>query len=187
MAAHAILGASSSKRWMNCPGSVRATRDIPQGPSSKYAEQGTAAHTLGEWCLEKDVDPKEFQGEIITTEEGNKFVVDNDMIEAVRVYYRTVKDEALKQGLQVSDIQLEARFNLEWLHKGMFGTNDASFAVPFGDLYIYDYKHGAGVSVDAIDNTQMVYYAIGASYDVERQEWHDYEKIHMTKIGRAHV
>lgn len=182
MGVHAILGASSSKRWMNCPGSVRATSNIPQGPSSKYAELGTAAHTLGEWSLEKDVDPVEFKGEVITTEEGNSFVVDNDMIEAVRVYYTTVKEAALKAGLKVSDIKLEERFNLEWLHKGMFGTNDASFAVPFGDLYIFDYKHGAGVSVDAIDNTQMVYYAIGASYDVERGEWHDYENIHMTIV-----
>ena len=181
MAAHAILGASSSKRWMLCAGSVKATSNVPSGPSSKHAELGTASHTLGEWCLEKDLDPEEFRGDVITTDEGSKFVVDTPMIEAVRVYYRAVKDEALKQGLKISDIKLEERFNLEWLHKGMFGTNDASFGVPFGDLFIYDYKNGVGI-VEAIDNTQMVYYAIGASYDVERQEWHDYERIHMAIV-----
>ena len=182
MAKHAILGASSSKRWMGCPGSVRMIAGVPSGPSSKYAELGTAAHTLGEWSLEKNVDPREFKGEIITTDEGNSFVVDDDMIDAVRVYYELIRDEAKEQGLPHEAIKLEERFNLEWLHKGMFGTNDASFSVPFGDLYIYDYKHGAGVAVDAIDNTQMVYYAIGASYDVERGEWHDYENIHMTIV-----
>jgi len=182
MTAHAILGASSSKRWMTCPGSVKQSRGIPNGPSSQPAEQGTAAHTLGEWCLEKQCDPREFKGEIITTDEGNSFVVDNDMIDAVRVYFEIVRDQAIAQGLKLTDVQIEARFDLQWLHKGMFGTNDASFAVPFGDLYIYDYKHGAGISVDAIDNTQMVYYAIGASYNVERGEWEDYENIHMTIV-----
>ena len=153
------------------------TSSIPQGPSSKYAELGTAAHTLGEWCLEKMVDPREFKGEVITTDEGNSFVVDDEMIDAVRVYYDLIKEES-----RGYELKLEERFNLEWLHKGMFGTNDASFAIPFGDLYIYDYKHGAGVAVDAVENTQLVYYAIGAAYDVERGEWHDYENIHMTIV-----
>ena len=182
MAAHAILGASSSKRWMHCPGSVKQSSAVPSGPSSKYAEEGTAAHTLGEWCLEKMVDPREFKGEVITTDEGSSFVVNDDMIDAVRVYFELIRDESLKNQVPPCDIRLEERFNLSWLHDGMFGTNDASFSIPFGDLYIYDYKHGAGVAVDAIDNTQLVYYAIGASYDLERQEWHDYEKIHMTIV-----
>ena len=182
MTAHAILGASSSKRWLTCPGSVRVSASVPNGPSSKYAEEGTCAHTLGEWCLEKMVDPREFKGEIITTKEGSSFVVDDNMIDAVRVYYELVRDEAREAGVAPKDIKLEERFDLSWLHPGMFGTNDAGFGVPFGDLYIYDYKHGAGIAVDAIDNTQMVYYAIGACYDHEREEWHDYEEIHMTIV-----
>ena len=75
MAAHAILGASSSKRWMMCPGSVKQSSSVPNGPSSKYAEQGTAAHTLGEMCLEKMVDPREFKGEIIWITKMERFLV----------------------------------------------------------------------------------------------------------------
>lgn len=179
---HAILGASSSKRWMSCPGSVRMTSSLPPSPSSKYAELGTAAHTLGEWCIEQDRDPREFKGETITTDEGNSFIVDNDMIDAVRVYYDFVKETAHSIGLKIGEVEIEKQFDLSWLHPDMFGTNDASFGAHFGDFHIVDYKHGAGIAVDAIDNTQMLYYAIGAAYNAKEGHWEDYEKIHMTIV-----
>jgi hypothetical protein len=51
MAKHARLSASGSKQWINCPGSVRREEDIPQGPSSIFAMQGTAAHALSDYLL----------------------------------------------------------------------------------------------------------------------------------------
>lgn len=177
MTVHAILGASSSKRWLTCPGSVRMTKGVPQGPSSHYAELGTAAHELAEMALENKAHPREFKGEIITTEEGNSFTVDDDMIQAVQVYYELIMEES-----RGHELHIERKFDLSWLHDGMFGTNDASFAEDFGTLYVYDYKHGAGHAVDAVENTQMLYYAIGAAYDVERGEWEDYENVCMTIV-----
>jgi len=44
MAAHAKLAPSAAHRWLNCPGSIRLTADIPE-TTSKYAEEGIAAHT----------------------------------------------------------------------------------------------------------------------------------------------
>ena len=38
---HAILGASSSHRWLACPGSIRLSAGMP-GTSSVYADEGTA-------------------------------------------------------------------------------------------------------------------------------------------------
>lgn len=54
--AHAELGASTSKRWMECPGSPREIAKIPVHlrPSAApniHADQGTAAHALLEKCL----------------------------------------------------------------------------------------------------------------------------------------
>lgn len=40
---HAILSASSSKRWLNCTPSARLEQNFPN-ESSVYAEEGTAAH-----------------------------------------------------------------------------------------------------------------------------------------------
>ena len=42
---HAILSASSSKRWLNCTPSARLEQNFPN-ESSVYAEEGTAAHYL---------------------------------------------------------------------------------------------------------------------------------------------
>ena len=44
---HHNLGASSAKRWMSCPGSVKLAAQFPQG-SSKFADEGSLAHALAE-------------------------------------------------------------------------------------------------------------------------------------------
>ena len=44
---HARLGASSSKRWMTCPGSVVLEEQMDE-ETSAYAEEGTKAHALAE-------------------------------------------------------------------------------------------------------------------------------------------
>jgi hypothetical protein len=49
--AHAPLPPSSAKRWMECPGSVRAERESPPLPASDFSEAGTAAHKLFARCL----------------------------------------------------------------------------------------------------------------------------------------
>lgn len=170
--AHAILGASSSSRWINCPGSVRLIAQAPKSESGEAAALGTAAHDLAEKCLLQDKNAADFMGEKI-----NGFKVDLDMVMAVQVYVDLIREEA--DGLQVD---VEKRFNLEWVYKGMFGTNDASFGEPFGTLRIYDYKHGAGLAVEAVGNTQMLYYALGAAYDPESGELEDYENIEMTIV-----
>ena len=46
MTAHAKLSASGAHRWMACPGSVAAEEGFPDNTSS-FAEEGTAAQTLG--------------------------------------------------------------------------------------------------------------------------------------------
>ena len=54
MGKHALLSASSSKRWLSCTPSARLEeqfRDEPGG--SVYAEEGTAAHALAEHKLKK--------------------------------------------------------------------------------------------------------------------------------------
>ena len=42
---HAILSASSSERWINCPPSARLCEHYPD-KGSDYAAEGTDAHTL---------------------------------------------------------------------------------------------------------------------------------------------
>ena len=43
---HSLIGASSSERWLHCPGSVRLYAMIPDRRETIYAATGTAAHDV---------------------------------------------------------------------------------------------------------------------------------------------
>ena len=46
MAEHAVLSASSAKKWLNCTGSVAMESIIPY-EENEFAKEGTVAHKLG--------------------------------------------------------------------------------------------------------------------------------------------
>ena len=56
MGNHAILSASSSHRWMNCPPSVRLTEHMSDS-GSVYATEGSEAHALCEYKLRQALGP----------------------------------------------------------------------------------------------------------------------------------
>lgn len=49
---HAVLSASSSERWLNCPPSARLCENCDDR-GSDYAAEGTDAHTLCEFRLKQ--------------------------------------------------------------------------------------------------------------------------------------
>lgn len=49
---HALLSASSSHRWLNCPPSARLEQNFPS-ETSVFAEEGTFCHSLGEMKIRK--------------------------------------------------------------------------------------------------------------------------------------
>lgn len=165
--AHSILGASSSHRWLNCPGSVRLSAGMPK-TSSKYAEEGTAAHELAEMCLRNHEHALEYLGSFITVGE-TAYEVTDEMVEAVQLYLNTVRADFREAG-PGAELMVEKRFHLDWLYDGMFGTNDALVGQPFGLLRVYDLKYGAGVAVEVEDNPQLMYYALGAAHGETYEE-----------------
>lgn len=70
MTTHSKVGASSAKRWMACPGSVRLSEGI-ESKSSKFSIEGTQAHALAEQWLTAGECPVN---------------ADQEMAENVRVY-----------------------------------------------------------------------------------------------------
>ena len=50
--AHAVLAASSAKKWIHCPPSARLEEGIPD-EESPYAAEGTLAHSIGELKLSR--------------------------------------------------------------------------------------------------------------------------------------
>lgn len=159
---HSKVGASSSERWMNCHASVslidqvEAEQGRPLDTRSSAADEGTAAHELGETCLVDGTEAEEYVGTKI-----NGYLVTEEMAEAVQIYVDYVRSftetPAYTNG-QIS-IFLEEQFTLDHIDPECFGSNDAAIVEEFGTLTIIDYKHGAGVDVSPKENTQLMYYA----------------------------
>lgn len=151
---HSPLGGSGAHRFLACPRSVQLSRGIVES-ESEHAALGTAAHALGERCIKTGRDPWEFIGG-----KAKGIEIDKDMADAVHVYTsfaRSARDDA-NQGNR----WVELPFHCPDLHPLYYSTADLV------DLYedrrhleITDYKHGAGIVVEAENNAQLMMYACG--------------------------
>lgn len=164
---HAALGASGAHRWMKCPGSIRLSEEAPDQETSKYAVEGSAAHELAELCLTKGTNPESYVGSNFTipVDDGEYEVVEvtEGMASAVSVYTDYVR--MLESDVPDAESVVEAKFSLEDLDPPapMFGTADyVMWDRQTLILDVVDYKHGRGVVVEPEENTQLMYYALGA-------------------------
>ena len=163
--AHSELGASSAKRWMNCPSSVVLSRGIPD-KTSAFASEGTCAHEVCDIALNEGKDAKDYVGNVY---EG--VTVTEEMAEHVQLYLNYVR-----QASEGKELSVEERIDLSFVDPRMFGSNDAAIYEPYGTLEIIDFKYGKGVEVEAENNPQLMYYALGAAHGGE------YMKVKMTII-----
>jgi hypothetical protein len=169
---HAILSASSSERWINCPPSARLCENYPDR-GSDYAAEGTDAHTLCEFRLKQALglpakDPIEDLG-----------WYNEEMEECAAAYTAYVMElvEAAKQSGSTPTVLIEQRVDFSrWVESG-FGTADC-IVIADRILNIVDYKHGQGVEVSAVDNSQMKLYALGALEIVDYL--YDIDEVQMT-------
>ena len=168
MAKHAVLSASSSERWLNCPPSARLCEGY-EDKGSDYAAEGTDAHTLCEYRLKQALG--------IPTEDPieNLGWYNEEMEECAAGYAAYVVEllETAKQTCSDPVVMIEQRVDFSrWVQEG-FGTADC-ILIADGVLNIVDYKHGKGVEVSAEGNTQLSLYSLGALeifdgiYDIDR-------------------
>lgn len=160
---HALLSASSSHRWATCAASLRLESGLPRS-TSRYAAEGTCAHTLGSWCLSTGKHPRDYPQSAIEAD-GMTFKVDNEMIAAVEAYVNRVNSY-----LGDGQLLVEQRVNYSsWIGIDTelgWGTSDAVI-LHEEKCVIVDLKYGQGVRVDAQDNEQLMLYALGALYEYE--------------------
>lgn len=168
---HALLGASSSARWLVCTPSARLEAMFPD-EQSPYAAEGTVAHDLAESILRHKLEGKKAPKlDDYSTE----------MIEAVNRYVDICEEKVNEARARSSDAEamIEARLDFSrWVPDG-FGTGDMVI-VADGILEVIDLKYGKGVPVSAIENTQMRLYALGA-YDVN-EFLYDVKSVRMTIV-----
>ena len=168
MAKHAVLSASSSERWLNCPPSARLC-EAYEDKGSDYAAEGTDAHTLCEYRLKQALG--------IPTEDPieNLSWYNEEMEECAAgdAAYVVELLETAKQTCSDPVVMIEQRVDFSrWVQDG-FGTADC-ILIADGVLNIVDYKHGKGVEVSAEGNTQLSLYSLGALeifdgiYDIDR-------------------
>ena len=153
---HAVLSASASDRWLNCPPSARLC-EAYEDKSSDYAAEGTDAHTLCEYRL------KQALGIPVEDPVESLLWYNEEMEECATGYVAYVVEllETAKQTCSDPVVMIEQRVNFSrWVRDG-FGTADC-ILIADGVLNIVDYKHGQGVEVSAEGNTQLSLYALGA-------------------------
>lgn len=177
---HCELSPSAASRWMACPGSVALNRRLPKTPSSFYAEEGTAAHEMGEECLRSKKDPQDLLGEFWTDGEGTKHEIDQEMVDAIQTYVDYIR--GLLAGACVW-YSIERQFFLDAINPPapMYGTAD--FVGIVGDaLEVVDYKHGKGVAVEVPENKQLMYYALGAYISIPQEMLPHIRRVRITVI-----
>jgi hypothetical protein len=152
VSSHSPLGASSSERWMNCPGSTAFLKalKLPDTDEEDFRKEGIAAHEAAAKCVKEGLESWEVVGQTF-----NGFKIDPDAADAIEQYLAFVNP--LKN---VPDWWCEFFMSARSLHPLFYGTVD--FAAVHGDLLeIVDYKHGMGIVVDPEHNPQLMYYALG--------------------------
>lgn len=154
--AHAILSASSSHRWLNCPPSARLCETY-EDKGSNYAAEGTDAHSLCEYKLRKALG----MGAVDPSEHLTWY--NEEMEDCANGYATYIMKlvESAKETCADPVVLIEQRVDFSrWVEQG-FGTSDA-IIISDGTLRVIDYKHGLGVLVEADNNPQMMCYALGA-------------------------
>ena len=152
---HAVLSASSAARWIACPPSARINAEKSDTPS-EYAAQGTDAHTLCEYKLQKAL------GRKVRDPTKNLASYDIEMEECAEAYCQFVMELVGQFRAESKDtmVSVEQRVDFSAFVPEGFGTAD-TLIISGTTGCIVDYKHGKGIEVSADHNPQMMCYALG--------------------------
>jgi hypothetical protein len=149
-----VVGGSTAKRVMNCPGSVALVQLAPPSPSSIYADKGTLLHTVISDVLAEDKAPEDMLGLQYEGQTFDQEMLDDKINPALALFDRL--DPQREMALAV-----ETRVGFGKFLPGAFGSCDVLGRI--GDTaYVIDWKFGDGIAVDAEQNEQLMYYAAAA-------------------------
>jgi len=156
MSNHSLLSPSSSERWLKCPPSVRLSEGI-KDETSIYAEEGTDAHTLCEYKVDKAL------GLDVKNPIENLSFYNEEMESNAEEYMLFVLEAYQKEKEDGKDptIFTEQKLDISNYVPECSGTGDC-IIISNKNLQVIDFKYGKGIEVSAKDNTQMMLYALGA-------------------------
>ena len=153
-----IVGGSTAKRVIACPGSVALVAKMPPKPSSEYADKGTLLHNAISEILSgrPDVIGSKYNDQVLTQE-----LFDEKIVPAL---------EALDEidPTQSMVYEVETRVGFGDLLPGVFGSTDLVGRIDSRAI-VLDWKFGDGVVVDAEENAQLMFYAAACMRTREAQ------------------
>lgn len=146
-----IVGGSTAKRVINCPGSVALVNKMPPKPSSEFADRGTLLHDVIAEILGKDLPWDQFIGTKYNDQVLTQELFDEKIVTALQLLDEVDPDKRM-------EYEVETRVGFGDLLPGVFGSTDLVGRI--GDrAVVLDWKFGDGVVVDAEENPQLMFYA----------------------------
>jgi hypothetical protein len=156
-----VVGGSTAKRVIGCPGSVALCAKMPSKPSSKYADEGTLLHNVMDLILTTGQTPESFAGmeyeDITLTQE----LLDEKVYPALKALDEIDPNKEMEYAT-------ETRVGFGDFLPGVFGSTDLLGRIG-KRAFILDWKFGSGVPVPADDNPQLMFYAAAAMRTPEVQ------------------
>jgi hypothetical protein len=146
-----IVGGSTAKRVINCPGSVALVAEMPPQPSSSYAEEGTLLHD----------EISRFLGDLEYRFTCSQELIQNKLWPALDLLDEIDPDKTMEYAV-------ETRVGFGDLLPGVFGSTDLMGRIG-NKAIILDWKFGSGVPVPAEENEQLMFYAAAAMRTPEAQ------------------
>lgn len=154
MAHSTIVGGSTAKRVLACPGSVPLVQKMPPQESSSYADEGTLLHETVAEILSDGLEPKKFIGR-----EYNGIVLTEDLYDTKLLPALLMFEEVDPDGQM--ELMIETRVSFGNYLPDVFGSCDVLGRI--GDrAFVVDWKFGDGVPVIAEENPQLMFYAAAA-------------------------
>ena len=157
---HAVCSASASERWMHCTAAPRYEEQFPE-TSSDYGDEGRLAHSVcelfGRRCF-LGIPVPDYESALDKLKQDPLF--SDEMIRTAD-FYLDYLDEISLAFDKEPYVAFEVRVDFSDIVPEGFGTCDC-IMVGGNTMRITDYKHGKGVPVSAVQNSQMRLYALGA-------------------------
>jgi hypothetical protein len=149
-----VVGGSTAKRVINCPASVKLVQKMPPKPSSEHADRGTLLHNVIAELLEFDKLPEQCIGAQYKDQVLTQELVDEKIIPALAALDEIDPDKTM-------EYMVETRVSYGDFLPGVFGSTDL-LGRKNKRAVVLDWKFGDGVSVDAENNPQLMFYAAAA-------------------------
>lgn len=149
-----IVGGSTAKRVINCPGSVALVDKMPPQPSSSYADEGTLLHDTIADVLDAKGTVESYLGR-----KHADAVLTEDLIDA-KLRPALAALDAIDPDVQMT-FMVESRVGFGDLLPDVFGSTDLLGRID-NRAIVLDWKFGDGVPVAVEENPQLLFYAAAA-------------------------